>query len=396
MLEQLKTTARNLDENIGLIFNVKKFTALYSQYRSLFLPILIIGLLANIYELTEFSLHLDSEMEGYKNGPHYIWLQNGRWAAFLINGLLLPDPVIPAIPMLISVMGIVIASNILLITLTPTRTTRDYLAAAIFVSLPIHYFAFYYYSLGYVMGIAFVLSAISIYSLEKYSHKKSFFIMLACFTFSIGIYQSMILVIATMFCLYILNKIIEDDIDITFILQKSLLVFSCAIASIFLNKIIGIVWLMFECKQYKQANIDGFNNFELSFTYLKEFVPSSLANLKKYYLGNEHYYLYNLLSLKLLFLLSLTITICKILCAPKNINVKLLGFSFLLFLLIAPALMLLMGGSRENPPRTMGSTAIVLFSLVFIASSVKSNLLKTAVTILVVICCTNLININQL
>ena len=59
--------------------------------------LLAVGLVANLYFLSNFSPSIDDEFAALRGDPG-VWLGQGRWTVYLIERFLFPQPAIPYAP----------------------------------------------------------------------------------------------------------------------------------------------------------------------------------------------------------------------------------------------------------------------------------------------------------
>ena len=52
----------------------------------------------HVSELTNFTLSIDDELEAFRASPH-LWVALGRWAGYLFEKFVLPQPVVPFLPL---------------------------------------------------------------------------------------------------------------------------------------------------------------------------------------------------------------------------------------------------------------------------------------------------------
>ena len=59
-----------------------------------------IGTIANIYFLSSFSFSIDDELAATRKDP-LIWVAQGRWATYVLEKLIFPQPSVPFAPFLV-------------------------------------------------------------------------------------------------------------------------------------------------------------------------------------------------------------------------------------------------------------------------------------------------------
>ncbi|HQQ62159.1 MAG TPA: glucosyltransferase domain-containing protein [Pseudomonadales bacterium] len=353
--------------------------------RALIVYLAVVGLLSFTYDLFNFSLNIDSEIHAEGFGPNNGWVMQGRWGMYFLSWLMLPDTVMPFTPMLIAMTGSAVGMFFFLHTLSATRSTADYLAAPIAMACPVLYFAYYFTTLGYGLGIGFAVVNIGMYCLTRWTWAGAL-AAIVMFTFGIGIYQAVLPLITVIFGFYIIGLLVNGT-NTTFVtLCKRSLVFATVLAIAFVCYELIKRWsLHYVNVPYAAQYLSEFNHFQLSSDYMLPTLQKTWLAAWHYYSGGRIYYLYNLWSLKLLFCLSLFFTCVKILQSPAKLYLRLLGLLTVLVVLATPMAMLVMNAG-DMPPRTMLGVAYVLAGLVFFAASVNSKIVRTVIGVLAITC----------
>lgn len=353
--------------------------------RALIIYLAVIGLLSFTYDLFNFSVNIDSEIHAEGFGPNNGWVMQGRWGMYFLSWLILPDTVMPFTPMFIAMCGSAIGMFFFLHTLSATRSTADYLAAPIAMACPVLYFAYYFTTLGYGLGIGFAAVNIGMFFLTRWTLSGAL-TAIALFTFGIGIYQAVLPLIMVIFGFYIISLLI-NTVNITFLeICKRVMVFILVIVVAYVLYELVKRWsLHYVGVPYAAQYLSEFDDFQPTRDYLIPALKKTWLAAWRYYTGGRLYYLYNLFSLKLLFCLSLFFTCVKVLQSPAKLYMRLLGILTVLVILATPMAMLVMN-SGEMPPRTMLGVAYVLSGLVFFAASVDSKIVRTIIGVLAITC----------
>ena len=64
------------------------------------------GVLTYGFNLFNLDLSIDDELAGFLENAVTAWLVQGRWATYLLNKYFLPNPIIPVVPMAITIAGL--------------------------------------------------------------------------------------------------------------------------------------------------------------------------------------------------------------------------------------------------------------------------------------------------
>jgi hypothetical protein len=356
--------------------------------RALLTFLSVIGILAFATDIFNFSLNIDSENHAYDFGAKGGWVAQGRWGMYLLNRLLLPDAVMPVIPIVIAVVGAVIGAAFFVHTLSPMRGIRDYIAAPIAIACPIIYFAFYFTTLGYGVGIAFAVTGLGVYWLSQAKWYTALAASL-CFCFGMAIYQAVLPLVAVVFGLYVVSFILEKEKFPLMQVLKHGAVFIGSLALAYaLYAVLNKAFLNYMEIAYDASYMSGFLTYQTTWDYFINTVEKTWPIALNYYTGGKDYYLYDLLSLKVLFYFTLTVTLLRIIGARSSIWVRLVAILLLAAVMVAPMLMHLLNNGYM-PPRTVMGVPQVLAGLVFFAMGSRSKIIQSITAILAVACLYN-------
>ncbi len=358
---------------------------LQENARLLFYVLAVSGL-AYATELFEFSLHIDSENHAYYPGPQGAWVSQGRWGMYLVNALLLPDPVMPFMPMLIALLGSSIGAVYFLHALSDRRGVPDYLAAPVVVICPLVYFAFYFTTLGYGAGIAFLLAGAGIYALTRWN-MKGYLTAVLCFCFGIGIYQAVLPLLATMFCLQLVAATLEDSSFTAGVFMRRCAMFlAVLVAGYGLYALVNRLTLDYMDVQFDSGYILGFvAAFQWGPEYLLSAFQKTLLAAANYYTGGKSAYIDELPALNALFFLTLAATLIRVVSTEKSFGLKVLALLALLAAVVAPMLMHMLNNGHM-PPRTVFGVSHVMAALIFFACGVRNRPVQLLVFVLAVSC----------
>lgn len=388
MLLNVKKALVALDQQWPRITGFEQLVRVLNSNKNLLTYLLAIGVLAYASDIFNFSLNIDSENHAYDFGAKGGWAMQGRWGMYLLSLLLLPDAVMPVIPILIAVVGAVVGAIFLMHVLSPTRSVMDYVAAPFAIACPVIYFAFYFTTLGYGVGIAFAVTGFGVYLLTKKQWLMTL-IAAACFCLGIAIYQAVLPLIAVIFGLFLISSIIH----VSSLTIKDALIYCChfivaAAAGYAASVLIGNAWLHYQGWAFDAGYMSSFISYQLTWEYFSKTLSKTFPLALNYYMGGKDYYLYDLRSLKWLFVVSLAATLFRIVCAPSTKLLRVLAVLLLLAVLVAPMGMHLLN-SGYMPPRTVLGVPQVLAGLVFLAMGVRSKVVQSVVAVLAVACLYN-------
>ena len=103
-------------------------------WRELFVLVLI-GALANVYFLANYSLSIDDEMAAVRSSSD-VWIGQGRFTTYLVETLLFPQPSIPFSPYVFLAVMMALTQMLLVRAHGMTPSWRSYAAYCLFISYP--------------------------------------------------------------------------------------------------------------------------------------------------------------------------------------------------------------------------------------------------------------------
>lgn len=387
-MSDLRTTMRQLDQDWWRVIGLEKLQQVLNKNRALLIYLLVVGVLAFGVDIFSFSLNIDSENHAYYFGAQGGWVAQGRWGMYVLSLLLLPDVVMPWVPILIAVVGAVIGAAFLVHALSPVRGAADYIAAPIAIACPVIYFAFYFTTLGYGVGVAFAVTGLGIYCLSRGKWLTTMVAAL-CFCFGIAVYQAVLPMIAALFGLYVVSYVIErPDFTFAHVLKHMALFVVSLLLAYALYTAISKLLLHYMEITFDSGYMSNFMSYQLTTDYFWQAMKKTWPIAVNYYMGGKDYYLYNLLSLRLLFAFALAVTLFRIACAPASGWVRAVAVLLLPAILIAPMVMHLLN-SGYMPPRTVLGVPQVLAGLVFFAMGSRSKIVQSITAVLAIACLYN-------
>ena len=376
---------QKFDAQLHKSIGIDKLAAFIKTNAYLLIFLSVTGVIAYGYDFFSFALKIDSENHAYSYGPHGSWIAQGRWGMYLLSYLLLPDTVMPFIPTLIAVSGAVIGALFFVHSLSSRRGIADYLAAPITFACPIVYFAMYFTTLGYGVGVGFAVSCLGIYLLRNITWLSALFAVL-CFALAIGIYQAFLPLIATLFALQLISAILEEkNLSFITLLRRGCIFVGVVALAGLLHQMISQLFMKGMNIAFDAGYMMGFVNYEMTPAYFFETLSKTAKIAWNYYRGDNTYYLESLSVLRVLFLFTLAVSTIRILTAKCSLIVRLIGILLLLFAIAAPFVMHMLNAGYM-PPRSVLGISFVFAGLIFFTASLPSNLIRLIVGILAVYC----------
>jgi hypothetical protein len=99
-MQNLLQRIERLDLNWFQITGSEKALQALTSNKNLLIYLFTIGLLAYGADIFNFSLNIDSENHAYEFGAKGGWIAQGRWGMYFLSAVLLPDSVMPFMPIL--------------------------------------------------------------------------------------------------------------------------------------------------------------------------------------------------------------------------------------------------------------------------------------------------------
>lgn len=385
MAHELIQKLRSLDADLPRLTGFEKVKPFLLANKTLLIYLSIIGILAYGTDIFNFSLNIDSENHAFGYGAKAAWVSQGRWGMYFLNTVLLPDSIMPVVPILIAVAGSVIGAVFLVHTLSSSRGAADYLAAPIAITCPIVYFAFYFTTLGYGVGIAFAVTGFGMYMLTRWTWFGAL-VAAACFCFGISIYQAVLPLLAAVFGLYLVSSVIGGEkVTVLAFIKRVAVFLAVMVLAYVMYEIIKRLSLRYLQVAFDTGYISGFVAYQPTLKYFVETLIKTYPIALAYYTGGQQYYLYNLIALKALFCLTLVVSVFRILSADNPWLVRILALFALGAAILAPMMMHIMNNGYM-PPRTVLGVPQVLAGLVFFTMCSRSKMLQTVTAILAIAC----------
>jgi hypothetical protein len=123
----------------------------------------LIGLLTYGFELFNVHLSIDNEITGFADLTARVWLTPGRWGTHLLNRFVLSHPVIPVVPMAITIVGFSVSYVLSAITWRWPIDGAHYVAAPFALSFPVLVHLSAFLGLVYAVAIGCCLAALAVY-----------------------------------------------------------------------------------------------------------------------------------------------------------------------------------------------------------------------------------------
>jgi hypothetical protein len=161
------------------------------------------GVMAFGYELTNFTLSIDEELQTFQRAGTD-WLGQDRWATYLLVRLIMPESILPFLPTFLAITFLVISSVVFLSIIRGDREAR-LVFCCLFMTFPAHAYYMQFNTFSFAVAAGFALAFLSIRLLRSYQESydwRSLALASLCIAFCIGIYQSLLSVWVCALSLY--------------------------------------------------------------------------------------------------------------------------------------------------------------------------------------------------
>ncbi|MEI7896512.1 MAG: glucosyltransferase domain-containing protein [bacterium] len=206
----------------ALSYNVPNFSTGYvKEYlkinRAIIIFSILLAFLSFGYELFNFTLSIDEEIESFQSASQsYVYIVVGRWGLYFLNQLIIPHGIMPYLPTLIALFGIV-GTSVLFVSTLKDGLTAKLIFSVIFITHPIHsyYLAFntsgLYYSIGMMLIALSYLSFITAVE-TRTSGFKYYFLSIILLGLALSLYQALLAFFLVLIVFYLFNSVFQSAV----------------------------------------------------------------------------------------------------------------------------------------------------------------------------------------
>lgn len=195
---------------------------------TLFVFSLCLGLILYGFDLLTMGFSIDEEIDLYAPEPIRVWLRTGRWGTFILNYLLLPNPVTPVITQFIAIAFFAAAFVVVAHCWSKSIEWRHFVVVPFVMGFPIIPHIMSFQNLSYAVAIGFFLSSLAVWLIWQ-GHRLRYPLSVLLIAFSIAIYQP--LLIYVLILLITTAAIRLEDIGISETVRKVAVTFGLIVAS---------------------------------------------------------------------------------------------------------------------------------------------------------------------
>jgi hypothetical protein len=332
------------------------------------------------FELFNLNLTIDEEVHAGSSRANQ-WIKQGRWGMYLLNCFLLPQPVIPFVPLFTALVFHFLAILLLLNSWGGESKLEKLMIGAIGMAYPGMAYMYTFSTINYGIGIGFFLVALALFVYVRTEGGYKFFAVLPA-AISISIYQGLAVALAVAFLVHFISVEIGSDrrnVNIKSLLSITLIGMLSATIYYMIQKL--FLW-------FTALNIAYVDTF-FDINYLREnFIVVTrhvLGTLLRVYSGSPSIYGSKISILAVIVILAFASLALRLIYCKLSIANKLLVASLCLLLLVLPfASGFLMRGTIAM--RFLVALPIVFAGLVMLGLQGRSRGIKLFSGMLVGLC----------
>lgn len=354
----------------------------WRAWGGVFMFALALSVIAYGLALSSAIISIDEEIHLGLKGATLAWVAQDRWAMYLLNWLLLPNPVLPYLPLLVGLVANSAAATVLasLWCRGERAGYREYLASAFVVLTPVSLFVHQFDTSQYGFFIGVLISAVSV-KLYVRGDKRSRFLGLLCLCFAISVYQAVALVaLAAYLVWYLGNEIIGEG-------SKG------RVIKLVIDGVLFGLWMLGAMLLHKGTALLArrlFTDGE-GYSLVDGFYSGALPNhgsawqtsMEKFYLGDMWAMGWQTSALMAIALFAS----CSAILASRRHkdSSAILGFATLIAILVSPFMLIIVTGFVW-PTRTMLGLPIAIAGVVWIGLASPLRVLRYAVVLAALVC----------
>ena len=215
---------------------------------------LAVGMASFGFDLFNFPISIDEEIQAAKSEATRTWIAQGRWGMYLLNAALLPGTVVPVVPLALTWIAIGYALKIIAELWSARR--MDFLFAAPFlVCFPTFFYTLSFNTLNFGIGIGILLVSASTF-LWLHGTRADRIVAVALLSMGIGIYQSLLFLVVPLLGPFLL----KGDLTASCQVRSALSMFLLCLLGLALYYGVNAVILAMLSMQL--TYVDGFIQFD--------------------------------------------------------------------------------------------------------------------------------------
>lgn len=202
---------------------------------------LAIGLLTYGFNLFNLHLSIDNELAGFTDNLVNAWLAQGRWGTYLLNRFLLPHPIIPIVPMAITIAGLSASYVLSAATWRWPIDLAHYTAAPFAIGFPTFVQLAAFMNLSFAVAIGLFLASLAVYLVSR-GRQRDHLLAVPLVATAISMYQPVILFPVVSFLAFAASR--SRTVEVGETLHRLLKFALVLLASLALYYAVWRVWLV--------------------------------------------------------------------------------------------------------------------------------------------------------
>lgn len=274
--------------------------------KGLIIALTIIAIAAYGFELFNFNLTIDEELYAVGAMPPINWLREGRWGMYVLQVFVLPNPIVPFVPLGLALLFHILSIFLLLDAWEIKSFWIQLLAGSLMLTYPGWAYVYVFSSLNYGVGIGLFMAASSLWiykNTEKGSYK---LLAILPATFAFALYQAILPTFLLLFISYFILNIVRKSAVTTLNLFYFFLITALA----------GLTYYVTQQVLVTITNVQSTGYVENHFITISDIVNLNLnldagAEIVRLYGGSASIYTLTMFSLPLLIFVLLLATMLK-------------------------------------------------------------------------------------
>ena len=199
----MRTVTKQIDAYIS------RMHSYLNQNLILVTTLLLIIIAAYGFELFNLNLTIDEEVHAFSPQADR-WIEQGRWGMYLLNRFLLPQPVIPFVPLFTALTFHLIAILLLLNSWEVESKLEKLMIGAIGMSYPGMAYMYTFSTINFGIGVGLFLVALALFVYVRTGGGYKYFAVLPA-AISISIYQGFAVALAVAFLVHFISVEIRSE-----------------------------------------------------------------------------------------------------------------------------------------------------------------------------------------
>jgi len=383
-----------MEENVEKIIEVKKNTiekslimaekyvadSLGKFFRENWLVIVLLVIIiicAYGFELFNFNLSIDEEIPIYR-APSLYFVSMGEWGSYFVNRFILPDAIIPFVPLFLALVFQGISAFLLLSSWDSVSKIEKILFGGVMLIFPTNAYMYCFSMSSYQLGFGYLCTALSIFIFSKAPKFYKYLSILPA-AFAIGIYLGFVPCLVSVFLMYIVFLWIKAKcINWRMLFEMSAVLILSVVVDYVIQRIV-FFWLKAPVNGY----IESYFSLGTIIPQFSTILKNLYAFLYSIYSGNPSVYADKIKVLPYIIILSILGSWYKILRSGLSILSKiilLVSIPVILFIPFSPGILL----SGYIPLRSLLALPLVIAGVIVIALKDNRKVIQYVIVLFVI------------